>query len=305
VIWTHPAAIVDHPLLTLVAGFDPHQPTCKSFGQAWGAAAARDWQDLVGYELDCLLIAAPTATHAQYLEASLVAQIPIVVCEKPLTGNLNSTRRLVASFQAAQRQLRIYYPRRWISDLEELRLRIVAGEFGALRTFSAYYGNGLRNVGCHLIELILRLLGTIERVAARSSSFGDYANDDPTPHLWLQLGNGVDGLMQAYEYSDYAMVELDMLFEQSRIRLTDLGFRLECWKSAPSLRYTGYRELTLERSDHTDYGEAARRFWRYVRDQNDPKAPMVDDWELAIAAVVEAGIESLSSGKEVNVSASD
>ena len=297
----HPAAVAGHPSLELVAAFDPDEQASRDFSRHWGAAAARTWHELVDHRLDCLLIAAPTAVHAQYLADAIATDIPVIVCEKPLTDDPSTARHVIAAYKKAQRTLHVFYPRRWISELEAVRLRMANGELGPLRGFTAYYGGGLRNIGCHVIELVLRLLGPIERAQARSSGYG--AHDDPAPHLWLRLDSGVEGVMYAYQYSDYAMLEFDMLFQDGRIRLADLGFRLEHWHVVASSRYAGYRELALDRVENTDYGEAVRRFWMYVRDRG--LAPTVDDWELAIMDVVHAGLQSLQSGRSVDVRSGD
>jgi predicted dehydrogenase len=304
-IWSHPGAIIDHAKLELVACFDPDERASNAFKKIWSAAVARDWQELIDHRLDCLLIAAPTIVHAQYLDDALTAQIPVVVCEKPLTDDLETARRVMASYRAERRRLHVYYPRRWISALEILRVRIAEGGLGQLRGFSAYYGNGLRNIGCHLIEMILRLLGPVAQVEARSSGHGDDAGADPTPHLWLRLKSGIEGFVYAYEYADYAMIELDLLFEKGRVRLSELGFRLEHWHVMPSNRYAGFRELALERVDDTDYAEAARRFWRYIREADERGISLVDDWEIRILEVVHAGLESLRLGGAVDVRSGD
>jgi predicted dehydrogenase len=301
-IWTHASAIAAHPMLKLAVCLDPDDRVAEAFSRTWDAPAARNWNELIAQRLDCLLIAAPTDVHERYLVAALATQIPVVVCEKPLTTDRKSACGLVDAYRAAKRRLHVYYPRRSISEVNILRERILKQEFGPLRSFSAYYGNGLRNIGCHVIELILRLFGPIKQVEARAFETENVSKRDPSPGLWLRLESGVEGVMQAYHYSDYAMLELDMLFQDARVRLSDLGFALEFWRSVPSARYSGFRELALERVEYTDYGNAAHRFWGAVRDS---AMPMVDDWELDILDVVEAGLESLRSGRPVDVGTRD
>jgi predicted dehydrogenase len=301
-IWTHPAAIAAHPMLEIAGCLDPDARVAEAFSLTWATPAARDWNELIAQRLDCLLIAAPTDVHERYLADALTAQIPVIVCEKPLTADRKSAGELIAAYRAAQRRLHVYYPRRSISELNTLRQRILKKEFGPLRSFSAYYGNGLRNIGCHVIELILRLFGPVKQVEARAFDADHVSNRDPSPSLWLRLESGVEGIMQAYQYSDYAMLELDMLFQDARVRLSDLGFRLEFWCAGSSGRYLGFRELALERVGHTDYGDATRRFWDTVRDS---AMPIIDDWELDILDVVEAGLKSLQSGRAVDVGSGD
>ena len=299
-IWSHPAAIVDHSGLDLVAVFDPDEAVARAFCQAWGCVAVPDWLGLAAQSLDCLLIAAPTPRHAAYLRDAHEAGIPVVVCEKPLCDDRDAAHATIRAYREAGSGLHVYYPRRWISQLDALRRAIAEGEFGGLRSFSAYYGNGLRNIGCHAIELILRLLGPVARVRAHPPAH-DGDPSDPTPDLRLGLAGGGDGILQAYRYGDYALFELDMLFEKGRARVSDLGFRLETWRAAPSARYPGFRELAPAPAETTDYGEAARRFWRYVRSESGRTT--VDDWELNILDVVEAGLESLRVGREIDVGA--
>jgi predicted dehydrogenase len=134
--------------------------------------------------VDCC---APTGDHARMATAALLAGRALF-CEKPLTASLEDSERIVAL--AHQRALAggINFHFRWIPAIQEARRLIEAGLLGDILGFHMRYyrssnlrrdrpatwrftgaGSGvLIDLGSHLIDMTLYLLGPIAAVAAHT-----------------------------------------------------------------------------------------------------------------------------------------
>lgn len=303
-VWSHPRAIAELAGLRLALAFDPDAARLAAFCAQWGCVAAESPESLLGQGPDILLICAPTSLHEHYLSAALAAGITTVVCEKPLVGDADTARRLVKAYGAAGHSLYVYYPRRWIGAVRELAAEIAAGSWGQPLGFHGWYGKGVLTIGCHSIDLIRMLLGPAVRVMALDRPVGGTAPGELTPDIRLGLASGVSGLLQSYDYSRYALTDLDLLFEEGRVRLTDLGFRIQRWRRVPSPHFAGFFELASEGPAETDYARAALGLWRRVRDSHGG-APVVDDGDCLSLGVIDAVARSLQTGREENVHSGD
>jgi predicted dehydrogenase len=173
--------------------------------------------------VDCC---APTGDHARIALAALRAG-KALWCEKPLTADPSASAQLAAL--ASERGLAggVNYHFRWIPALQEARRLIESGLLGEIYGFHLRYyrasnvkpdrpiswrfagpGSGvLLDLGSHLIDLALHLLGPIASVAARTRTMTLTRPDaagQPTPGesddaAWLEieLAGGGRGTLEA------------------------------------------------------------------------------------------------------------
>lgn len=80
-------------------------------------------------QVDALVIASSTDTHATYLEAGARAGLP-TFCEKPIALDLASTRRAVAAVDAAGITVQMGFQRRYDPAIKAIRNGIASGELG-------------------------------------------------------------------------------------------------------------------------------------------------------------------------------
>ena len=150
--------------------------------------------DLLDHELDGLVIATPSALHAEQAIAALEHGIP-VFCQKPLGRTAGETRAVVEAARAADRLLAVDFSYRHLEAARRLK-ELVEPErvHAADLVFHNAYGPdkpwfhdpGLSGGGCvidlgiHLVDLALWLLDrpAVVRVDSRLHGFGaveDYA----------------------------------------------------------------------------------------------------------------------------------
>lgn len=149
-----------------------------------GAALVRDLDGLLAADLDAIVIATPSAMHAEQAVAALEAGLA-VFCQKPLGRSAAETRRVVAAARRADRLLGVDLSYRHSAAGAALRERIASiGPVHAVElVFHNAYGPDkpwfrdpllagggcVVDLGIHLVDLLLWMLDAprVERVAAR------------------------------------------------------------------------------------------------------------------------------------------
>jgi len=164
--------------------------------------------------VDCC---APTGDHARMAMATLLAGRALF-CEKPLTASLEDSERIVALSQERSLVGGVNFHFRWIPAIQEARRLIDAGLLGDVLGFHMRYyrssnlrrdrpatwrftgaGSGvLVDLGSHLIDLTLHLLGPIAAVAAHTRTL-------------VEQRPGADGRMIPIESDDVAWLQIELV----------------------------------------------------------------------------------------------
>ena len=168
--------------------------------------------------VDCC---APTGDHARIAGAALLVG-KTLFCEKPLAATADEAATLAALARERGLTGGVNFHFRWVPVVQEARRRIEAGLLGEVYSFHLHYyrssnlrrdrpltwrfagpGSGvLLDLGSHLIDLVLYLLGPISAVAARTRTV-IAERPDPTGQpariasddvVWLQLALAGGGL---------------------------------------------------------------------------------------------------------------
>jgi predicted dehydrogenase len=156
-----------------------------------GATAVGSLDELLASELDGVVIATPSALHAEQAIEALDRGLP-VFCQKPLALTAVETREVVEAARRADRLLRVDFCYRELDAARRLKEIVDAGALG--RVFAAdlvfhnaygpdkswFYdvaqagGGCVIDLGIHLVDLALWLLGfpRVEGVASRLFSGG-------------------------------------------------------------------------------------------------------------------------------------
>jgi predicted dehydrogenase len=179
-----------------------------------GARVADRLEDVLDADLDGLVIATPSALHADQAIAAMQRGLA-VFCQKPLARTGDEARRVVASARAADRLLHVDFSYRHLAASNALRRLVRSGELGHIYAVEAVFHNAygpssawardrrlsgggcLIDLGVHLVDLALWLLdaravatATGRRYAAgRRLAAGDPEVEDfATAMLTLETG---------------------------------------------------------------------------------------------------------------------
>jgi predicted dehydrogenase len=193
-----------------LADFDRSAATAAA-EQTPGAVVMESLHDLLQFDLDGLVIATPTALHAEQCISALESRMA-VFCQKPLGRTASETRLVVKAARGADRLLAIdmsYRLLRGVAKLKEFAAAGAVGEIYAIDlAFHNAYGPDKRwyydpllsgggcviDLGIHLVDLALWMLDfpEVQQVSSR---------------LFAQ-GKPLRGREKTLE--DYAVARLDM-----------------------------------------------------------------------------------------------
>ena len=156
-----------------------------------GAQAVRSLEDLTTLELDGVVIATPTALHAEQAAAALSAGLA-VFCQKPLGRNAAETTRVIQTAKRAGRLLGIDMSYRHVRGIKKMKELVRAGAIGEIYAADLVFHNSygpdkqwyydplaagggcVIDLGIHLVDLALWILefATVEHVSSRRFAQG-------------------------------------------------------------------------------------------------------------------------------------
>jgi predicted dehydrogenase len=140
------------------------------------AGRAESLEELLEHELDGIVIATPSALHADQATAALDRGLA-VFCQKPLARDAEETRRVLAAARGADRLLAVDLSYRHVEALQAAHGQVASGAIGRLHTLDLVFHNAygpdkpwftdpelagggcLIDLGTHLVDLALWLTG--------------------------------------------------------------------------------------------------------------------------------------------------
>ncbi|WP_327590374.1 Gfo/Idh/MocA family oxidoreductase [Nonomuraea sp. NBC_00507] len=211
----HAPLIHATPGLSLAAVVTRNPERQAEVGARYGAAGVAEVEDLWG-RCDLVVVASPNRTHVALTAATIERGLPVVV-DKPLARTAEEGRELVRLAKERGVMLTVFQNRRWDGDFLTVRRLVGEGALGGVRRFESRFerwrpmpkggwreaggpeevGGLLYDLGSHLVDQALHLLGPVHEVYCESDVRRDgVASDDDTfvalthaggvrSHLWV------------------------------------------------------------------------------------------------------------------------
>lgn len=193
----HAANIAAHPRASLAGVYDIHAPAAQAVAQKTGAKVFASAEAVFAApEVDAVLIATATDTHADLLELAVAAGKP-VLCEKPIDLDLARVNRCATIIAGTGVPIQLGFVRRFDPGHAALRRAIETGDIGDLHQViitsrdpglapEAYLkvsGGILRDMTIHDLDMARFILGEeVTEVFATGSRLVD-------PGLMARLGD--------------------------------------------------------------------------------------------------------------------
>jgi predicted dehydrogenase len=154
---------------------DPQAEALEAAAEvAPSALRAQSLEELLEHELDGIVIATPSALHADQAVAALERGLA-VFCQKPLARDAEETRRVLEAARAVDRLLAVDLSYRHVEALRAAHEQVASGALGRLHTIDLVFHNAygpdkpwftdpelagggcLIDLGTHLVDLALWL----------------------------------------------------------------------------------------------------------------------------------------------------
>jgi predicted dehydrogenase len=199
-------ALARDGLAEVAAVADPQEEALRAAAAvAPEAECESSFEELLEHDLDGVVIATPSALHADQAVAALERGLA-VFCQKPLGRDAAETRRVLDAAREADRLLAVDLSYRHVEALRAAERVVAAGEIGLVHSIDLAFHNAygpdkpwftkaelsgggcLIDLGTHLVDLALWLIGVedVGVVSARTLClYGHEVEDHATADLSL------------------------------------------------------------------------------------------------------------------------
>lgn len=173
-------------------------------------------------EYQIISIATPTQTHHHYLTQAIQSKTPVIICEKPVAGDLKELADLKKKYAKGKTRIVVNYMRRFIPGNGVLKNRI--GKIlkkEDLTSVTVHYNRGFLNNGTHAIDLLEFLLDTefkFEKFSVKALLEGAYEND-PTIVGTCRFKK----VNVTFAGTTDSVFGVELVFQQSKIIIGDRG----------------------------------------------------------------------------------
>lgn len=291
-VLTHAHAFSSHPRFQTIGFLDADGERARAAAQKWkGRAFDSVEAAFASFPVDVAVIAVPDALHYAWLMRLAAFPVRCIVTEKPLATNQDDAEKLRAVFEGKETAVCVNYSRRYLPAFAEAAERIKSGGLGSFLHGRGLYGKGFLHNGSHMVDLIRMLVGDI-KAFSEDQRFVDYTENDPTVSGTLSLENGGVVRLDCVDSRLYTLFELDLVFTQGRLRITDGGRSIAYDSVQESPIYRGYRTLHEDRVVSTGMETAFRSLAEHVA--------QVLSGEVSPACGLEDGYEAVKLCLKIN-----
>ncbi len=216
---THARAAGEIRGVEIVAFYGDNYEKTTQLGQKYGGAVYRDFQSFLEHRpLDLVIIGSPSALHAEQGIAAARRGLHVLT-EKPIDVTTAQADALISECERAQVTLGVCFQDRVAPEIARLKQMVDDGRLGKPILANGYVkwyrlpeyyantrwrgrraldgGGALMNQGVHTVDLLLWLMGDVERVFARAVTALHDIEVEDTVVATLEFANGAIGTLEA------------------------------------------------------------------------------------------------------------
>jgi hypothetical protein len=223
-VQTHLKAYLTSNLFN-VSIFDINETYAKSIAQKYNVNQITDLNNVDFSLFDSISIATPTETHFTYLKKALIAQVKVIICEKPISLDKEELHQLNELYIKGASKIFVNYIRRFnpcFIELKELiNTKLVADN---LQSVQIKYRKGFLNNCSHAIDLFEFLFHKkINFSSVQKSTFNyDFFENDPTFSFVLN-DNEIEYSIIGLKNINFIVFEIEFNFKNFRVKILDSG----------------------------------------------------------------------------------
>lgn len=263
-VYSHARAFSQHPNFQLIGGVDLNPHSREKFELTYSCPAYPDIDTaLHHHQPDVLVIAAPTHFHSEILLSTLKkSRLKAVLCEKPLSYDLQESQTMVQACADQGVLLYVNYMRRSDAGAIEIKRRIEEGEIVGPIKGVAWYSKGFLHNGSHFFNLLEYWLGPMQNsLMLNRGRLLDSVDAEPDVQVSFERGSVV--FLGAWEEA-FSHYTIELLSPSGRLRY-EQGGKLIQWQSArPDPNFRGYTVLS---DKHDIIGTGMDRYQWHVAEQ--------------------------------------
>ena len=214
----HAKAIRSSPQCELVGVHSASSERAQAAEEQFGVAGITDLTQLARQNaVDAVCICTPSGRHLESAREAAALGLH-VLCEKPLEINMERAGEMVRICEEAGVKLGCIFQNRFKGDFVKLKAAVTEGKFGKLLLGNAYIkwyrdpsyysssvwkgtlqgdgGAALINQGIHTIDLLLDIMGGVEKVFAKTRTLHHNIEGEDIGLAMLTFANGAFGMIE-------------------------------------------------------------------------------------------------------------
>jgi myo-inositol 2-dehydrogenase / D-chiro-inositol 1-dehydrogenase len=295
----HALSISQHPAVTLAAVTDYHTPAAEALAAQYGARALSAEAIFADSDIDAVLIASSTPTHADYLEQAARAG-KAILCEKPIALDLARTRDALQVLEGHPVTCALGFNRRHDPQFAALKQALVEGRIGDLETLTIIS----RDPTPPPAEYVGASGGLFRDMTIHDFDMARWLLDEPITHVLAEGSCLIDPAIGEAGDVDTAMLTLTTasgrLCHISNSRRACYGYdqRIEAFGSAGMLQAQNESETRLRFTGEPGQVEEKPKWFfleRYAEAYSREIGDFVEAWQAQRAPLAGAsdGLEAL------------
>lgn len=299
---SHAQVLRDHPDFDFCAVVDSAPPALKQ--------AQSDYPEIViasscaelstRDEIQILVLATPPDNRLS--DIKVFNNLQAVIVEKPLGIDLKSSQDFLSYCQERNIKVQVNLLRRADALTNELSSGSLTKHIGKLQTGFGLYGNGIKNNGAHMVDLVRLLLGPIERVTALPGlafDEGPITGDINLPFV-LTLASSQSIFFSPVRFGAFRENGLQLIGESGKLDYLHGGLSIYKTPLGPNRMVSGEMELVYDKPETitSTLGQAFYRMYDNLVDHINSGTPLCSPAQSALAstAIVQAILRSKESG---------
>lgn len=184
-------------------------------------------------------ICTPTDLHFLLLKRLFKLKIPLIICEKPISNNLDELIELEFLYNKSNTRVLINYFRRFHPNYIDLKTQISEiVKKDRLVNILVRYQKGFLNNCSHaidLIEFILNININFDNFISTNFCYDHFIND-PTISL-TGSSNNINFSFLGISNIEYSFFEVEFYFEKSMIKIEDSGSKIKYFHNQVNANY--------------------------------------------------------------------
>lgn len=311
---THAQVLKDHEQIDWISVVDPSEAAREAAQTDWQIekAFASPQEHVNREEIEILILATPPGERMASLTA--FPALKAVIMEKPLAPDMESAREVIEYCRQHNILVQVNLLRRGDQLTRSLMHGGIEAYTGKVISIFGLYGNGLKNNGLHMIDVVRMTMGDIYSVRALS---GTQIAESPMPGDFgipfqltvKQEDRLIPVCFTPVPFSKYRENGMQFFGERGRFDYWHGGLTLSASPLAPSRMGGGEMELAHDKPGRIDatMGEALYNMYSNLIDALTKDKPLYSTGQSALGstAVVEAILRSAQSQGEEIVLAGD
>ena len=239
---SHAKAFHLHPAFSSVDAVDPESSRRQMFSDRYGGTTYSNIRCALEHcKPDVAVVATPTTHHAENFYALLeCASLRLILCEKPMTTTLSEAVTMLEAARRKHISVAVNYIRRYDPGIRNSLSRIRSGELGYPLKACVWYRKGIFNNGSHLLNLLLSVLGRVERVQVISKG-RLWDGWDPEPDLKVVFQQGEAYFMSGSE-DDFSYHQMELVGPVGKV-LYDKDDKIFWWGIGAGLSFPDHNVL--------------------------------------------------------------